>query len=358
MFRTHLARGAAAVALGAAVALAPAPALVQAAQSSNAAVHRQGDHPSTTKNPYTFAVIGDVPYGDAQIKLFPSWIDQINAANPKMTFHVGDIKNGSTRCDDPYYALIKSDFDRFVNPFVYTPGDNEWTDCHRANNGAYNPLDRLALDRKTFFANPGSTMGQNPATVTSQSYLGVPENVRLERAGVSFATVHVVGSNDDLNVWDGIGNTSVTSEQAADQAQRMTAAVENVHDAFAAARRNGDKAVVVMLQADMFDPTYDVQWKDNSAFKPLVQTLVDESNAFRGKTYLINGDSHVYNVDQPLADGSKWLGFYGVTGSSNLTRITTDGSSNNKDYLMFTVNPSKKGEPLSWVRVPYTQQAS
>ena len=350
----------AAALFGTAVALAPLATPAQAAPSDHGhAVAQQAHdaHHSTKKDPYTFAVIGDAPYGDAQIKLFPTWIGQINAANPRMTFHVGDIKNGSTRCDDAYYAMITSDFDRFANPFIYTPGDNEWTDCHRANNGAYNPLDRLALDRKTFFSNPGTTLGQRPTTVTSQDYLGVPENVRLERAGIAFATIHVVGSNDDLNVWDGIGKTAVTPEQAAGQAQRMTAAIQNVHDTFAAAKRNHDRAVMVLLQAGMFDPTYQVEWKDDSAFKPLVQALVDESNAFRGETYLVNGDSHVYNDDQPLAAGSKWLDSYGVKGSSDLKRITTDGSSNNKDYLMFTVNPKRKGDALSWVRVPYEQQA-
>lgn len=29
-----------------------------------------------------------------------------------MTFHLGDIKNGSSRCDDAYYRVIKENFDR------------------------------------------------------------------------------------------------------------------------------------------------------------------------------------------------------------------------------------------------------
>ena len=49
----------------------------------------------------TFAVIGDVPYGATQVAQFPGWIDQINAdPDVSLAFHVGDIKNGSTRCDD------------------------------------------------------------------------------------------------------------------------------------------------------------------------------------------------------------------------------------------------------------------
>ena len=84
-----------------------------------------------------FAVIGDVPYGADQVAAFPGWIQQINADPAvRSVVHVGDIKNGSSVCSDDYFHLIRSDFDTFEDPLVYTPGDNEWTDCHRANNGA------------------------------------------------------------------------------------------------------------------------------------------------------------------------------------------------------------------------------
>jgi len=55
---------------------------------------------------------------------------------------------------------------------------------------------------------------------------------------------------------------------------------------------------------------------------------------FRGPVYLVNGDSRVYNTDRPFAAGSKWLGFYGVSGTAgNLTRITDDAD----NYLKFAV---------------------
>jgi hypothetical protein len=305
---------------------------------------------------YSFAVIGDVPYGDAQIAAFPSWIDQINAAQPALTFHVGDIKNGSSRCDDAYYTLIRSDFDRFVNPLVYTPGDNEWTDCHRANNGAYNPLERLAHDRSVFFDNPGTTLGQNSTHIDSQVAAGFPENVQLRRNGVDFAMVHVVGSNDGRQPWTGLGRTVATAEQLAEEQARMTNAISVVRDTFAQARQRQDRAVMVLLQADMFDPTYTPNFAtDISAFQPLVQALVDESSAFGGPVYLVNGDSHTYNSDFPLATGSTWLTTYGVTGSAdNLERITVDGSNNNKDWLKVTVNRPGADRALSWERIPYT----
>ncbi|MGW1030270.1 hypothetical protein ACWD4J_42630 [Streptomyces sp. NPDC002577] len=85
--------------------------------------------------------------------------------------------------------MIKSNFDQFEDPLVYTVDDNEWTDCHRPNNGSYNPLERLAKVRQVFFARPGWTLGQNSVRVTFQADEGVPENVRYTRAGVAFAAV-------------------------------------------------------------------------------------------------------------------------------------------------------------------------
>ena len=62
------------------------------------------DKPSTT----SFAVIGDVPYGAAQIAAFPGWVDRINAQpGLDLAFHVGDIKNGSSPCTDEYNAMIR-----------------------------------------------------------------------------------------------------------------------------------------------------------------------------------------------------------------------------------------------------------
>lgn len=135
----------------------------------------------------------------------------------------------------------------------------------------------------------------------------------------------------------------------------MANAISVVRDSFAQARQRHDRAVMILLQADMFDPTYTpVFAKDISAFAPLVQALVDESSTFDGSVYLVNGDSHIYNSDFPLAAGSHWLTTYGVTGSAdNLERITVDGSDNNKDWLRVTVNRPGAPSVLSWERIPY-----
>ena len=309
--------------------------------------------PSAAADPssYTFAVIGDIPYGSAAVDAFPKAIAQINA-DPAVQWvtHLGDIKNGSSVCSDDYFNLIRADFDQFQDPLVYTVGDNEWTDCHRPSNGGYNPLERLAKIRAVFFPRPGYTLGQQSERVAAQADLGVPENVRWHRADIGFAAIHVVGSNNGLAPWT--GQTAPTPEQIAEVLARTAATIEEIHDAFAEARAHHQRAVALLLQADMFDPTVpNPSFADYYAFQPIVAAIAREATAYRGPVYLFNGDSHVYNSDNPLAAGSKWLPLYKVGPVPNLARITVDGSTGVDDWLKVTIH--ERGPVLTWERVPF-----
>lgn len=109
---------------------------------------------------YTYVIIGDTPYGAAKLAEFPTLVDRINRdPSVELVAHLGDIKSGSTVCSDGYFAQIRALFDTFQDPLIYTPGDNEWTDCHRTNNGGYFPPERLDALRRTFFPVPGRSLG-------------------------------------------------------------------------------------------------------------------------------------------------------------------------------------------------------
>jgi hypothetical protein len=299
---------------------------------------------------FGFAVIGDIPYGAAQIARFPAVVDQINAdPQVQLVDHLGDIKDGSSQCTDQYFAQVRAQFDRFEDPFVYTPGDNEWTDCHRPNNGAYDPLERLTKVRQVFFDRPGKTLGQHAVGVDSQTSRGFPENVSYTRAGVAFAALHVVGSNNDLATWT--GRPGPTDAQVAEEKARTAATLDLINATFDAAA--DQKAVVLLMQADMFDPTVpNPQLADYSAFQPIVRAIATRSAALGKPVYLFNGDSHVYNSDQPLTPGSKWLSFYGAPAAPNLTRVTVDGSTGVNDYLRVSVKPADP-KVLAWEKVPF-----
>lgn len=342
--RAGLAAGAVGTLVAAAAVVAP---------SSATAAPQRG-----TDRGYTFAVIGDIPYGDAQIARFPAVVRQIND-DPAVQWvdHLGDIKSGSTVCSDEYFARIRADFDAFEDPLVYMTGDNEWVDCHRPNNGGYNPLERLAKLREVFFDDPGLTLGQHPAQVRSQADLGLPDDVSWERAGVAFAALNVQGSNNSLAPWT--GKAAPTPEQTVEVLTRTAAVIQEIHETFQRAEQRRLKAVVLLQQADMFDPTVkNPSFADYYGFQPVVAAIARESAAFDGPVYLFNGDSHVYNSDKPLAAGSPWLPFYGVpTGVPNLTRVTCDGSTGVDNYLRVTVH-DRGPNVLTWEKVPFTTKVS
>ncbi|HJV99902.1 MAG TPA: hypothetical protein VJ617_12510 [Arthrobacter sp.] len=309
---------------------------------------------------FSFGVIGDVPYGDAEIAKFPSRIQDINADGTlKFVTHVGDIKNGSSVCSDEYFEYIRSQFDTFEHPLVFTPGDNEWVDCHRTNNGAYNPLERLDKLREIFFDEPGKTLGAT-MPVKSQENLGLPENVRFTQNRVAFSVVNVQGSNNSLLPWSGLGETAPTAEQVAEVEHRTDAVLDQIRGTFADAGRRNDRAVVLMTQADMFDPSQLAAATANpetvSGFREIVQAIIEETNNFDRPVYLINGDSHVYAENQPLAEGSPWLDIYGQPAADDLQRITVDGSANATNYVRFTVagNSRDGSDVLSWEKVPFS----
>ena len=71
--------------------------------------------------------------------------------------------NGSNKpCDDATFAARLKTFGRSVHPFIFTPGDNDWTDCGKASMGGFDPLERLAKVRALFFPAPGRTLGKRP----------------------------------------------------------------------------------------------------------------------------------------------------------------------------------------------------
>ena len=299
--------------------------------------------PGLAATPFSFAVIGDIPYGATQLSMFPQRIAQINGdPDVQMVTHLGDI-GGPPNCADSYYATIKSNFDQFADPFLYTPGDNEWADCSGASIGAANPLNRLAAVRQVFFPQPGRTLGANPATVTAQP--DYPENVLLTQEGITFAMVHIVGSENDLALWK--GNSSVRPEQKAEVDARNIADISLIQSAFATAKANNSRAVALLTQADMFNGS-----PNRTAFSPLVQAIATEAAAYGKPVFLFNGDTHSFASDKPL-NSATWLSYYGITTAvPNLSRITIQGGANVAEWLKVTVVST--AEVLKVQRVPYT----
>jgi hypothetical protein len=343
----------------------------------------------------TVAVYGDAPYGTsptdtAEFEATPAFIDDVNAdPDVSLVVHVGDIHSGKQYCTEPYDQSIFDLWTGYQDPLVYTPGDNEWTDCHKTAEGGNvfvngqpvdyangDPIANLALIRSIFFADPGTTLGSAPRQVLSQANVFDPsfpsdaqfvENVIWEQSDVVFVTIDLPGgSNNDQDVW--YGAATETTAQAQERINRTGADLRWLDTAFGLAHSEHAKGVVIVAQADMWDPEKGAAHQ--SGYEPIVQSLAAHTHAFDRPVLMFNGDSHVYRSDNPLSRNASCAWELSTPCTSvayihpgynvpNFHRVVVHGSTFPLEWLKLTVDPSanvKNGAtafgPFSWVRQP------
>jgi len=352
----------------------------------------------------TIAVFGDWPYSQSLLDNKDGLINSINGdGSVQAVMHLGDIHSGSMPCTgyglqykagglfegstavsasnqviNPRWNIdVFNAFQQFQSPLVYTPGDNEWADCHKSKQlSSGSPLKELEGVRKLFFSKPGYTLGVQKLVVSQAlSYdpaypddAAFVENVmwRDQCTHVVFATFNFPGgSNDDTSQWTAPFTNDI--EQLDERTKREAANLRWLDAAFDMAAQQGTKAIVIATQADMWD-TEKVASIGLDKYTPFVQKLASRSLAFAKPVLVVNGDSHVFKADQPLVpsgiagplvDGC----VPGVTCDislihntpevPNLRRIVVWGSNDAQKWLKLTID---KTEPsiFSWVNVAYT----
>ena len=262
---------------------------------------RYGLPPVATTPPgaFSFGVFGDAPYLPDEELRYPLLLKHIDAHDVSFLIHVGDIFWHP--CSDEHYAEALRHFNQLHQPVIYTPGDNEWTDCWESGSGSYAPLERLARIRQIFFAHPDRSLGRTALPLSSQGGEFV-ENARWSRAGVVFATVNLPGSRNATRPFPG----RTAADDAAVQ-RRTAAAAAWTRAAFAEARATNARAVVIAFQANL-----GLKRRPN-AFEPFIRTVEEEAARFGRPVLLAHGDGHIYIVDHPLAQ-------------KNVTRLQVPGS--------------------------------
>lgn len=284
--------------------------------------------------PFTFGLWGDMPYArEGDDPKIPVLTEHMNAANLAFSVFDGDFKDGSSECSDGAYAAAIERFNRFQAPMVFVPGDNEWTDCHRLNNGGYNNRERLDYLRRTMFGSPES-LGQQRMTLEQQGLPGgmYSENTRWSYGDVIFAGLNVVGSNNNkVNRPEECQQASArTLEDCdADNAEyeaRDAANIRWLRESFQLARQRGALGVMIVIQAD---PGFDVVETFNvnernlpqyGGFTNFLDALVAETQSYTGQVVLVHGDTHFFKLDKPLFDQARMI--------RNFTRLETFGSPN------------------------------
>ena len=235
---------------------------------------------------------------------------------------------------------------------MFTPGDNDWTDCDRPSNGPFSSLERLDHERQVFFSTPFS-LGRRrmrQQVQTEALCLGVNglvpcvENRRWSIRGVTYATLNIQGSCNNL---------CDTAPDPAEWAARNQAVIAWMRETFAEAAERHSTAIMLISQAnpgwDLSDPTRaplrdprTLAQTDGQpdGFQEFLLALREEVVAFRKPVAYVHGDSHYFRVDKPFLDprGHRL---------ENFTRVETFGNNaatgnNDVQWLKVLVNPRSR----------------
>ena len=307
------------------------------------------DHKHKKYKAFSFALIGDTPYGvlpGVDYAPFDNLQKDINNDRSiRWVLHAGDIKSGSTPCSDELFLDRLDRYNQFKKPVILTLGDNEWTDCHRVKAGGYQPLERLERLRSIFFNTPGATLAK-PMPVMSQAkvpgYEEFPENVMWHKRNVTFATMHIVGSDNGLKPFDPAGGAIRTEADDLEVERRTQAAIAWLDKAFEQAEQRDAAGVFIMIHAN---PDLEFKWllpRDENGvvarpgFTEFLTVLASRTKAYGKPVVLAHGDSHWFRVDKPelpmTADTADVF-------LPNFTRVETFGSKI-VHWVKVTVDPS------------------
>jgi hypothetical protein len=304
--------------------------------------------PSLAASKYAIGLWGDLPYSAVQeTQGLPNLLADMNDARIEFTVNDGDLKAGSGACDDALYTRALGWFDTLRDPAMFTPGDNDWTDCDR--NPGVSSLERLDHERKVFFSTSKS-LGKHPLTQIVQKTplcLGVAgptqcvENRMWTVKHVTYATLNVQGSCNNL---------CDTAPDPNEYAARNTADIAWLQQIFAEAKAKDSAAVMLISQADpgfdgsdatrapLRDPKTLAETDGNpDGFHDFLSALRDQVIAFEKPVAYVHGDSHYFRIDKPFQDAQGRR-------LENFTRVETFGDHqengvNDMHWLRVLVDP-------------------
>lgn len=306
----------------------------------------RGEAPAVSASgKFSFGLWGDMPYKKAgdEAKL-PAVLQSINASDIAFSLYDGDIKDGSSACTDQVFTDALKMFNTLRQPVVYVPGDNEWTDCHRLNNGGMDPLERLAHLRRVMYPSLGS-LGQTTLPLAHQGKLGEAyvENTRFSHGGVVFVGINMPGSNNNLvlNAKECTAKSARTLAQCdaanAEYLARDSANVAWLKASFEQARAQQARGLVLVVQGEPGFDLPETEAFDESAqlsvsgYRNFMDRLAEQTAAFAGQVLFVHGDVHNFKLDKPLYKPNQLL--------PNFTRVETFGSPN-LHWLKVIVDPA------------------
>ncbi len=299
-----------------------------------------------TSSPATvneFLVIADMPYtpiDTANLTAGGILAKKITQTPHGFLMHLGDIKAGSQPCTDELLKRNKQLLTGLTEqPFIYTPGDNEWTDCDRENlQPRFDELERLTFIKNLMYSTEYQQRAKQLTGYKTQPEMR--ENARWQFAGVEFMTLHIPGTHN--------GRRQVLLTDKA-QANNAAAQRDERNLAWLAAADPEAKGYVIGFQADIYS-----HGTSQSACSATVASNCDGFKVYRdaiaqfAKTVakpvlVMHGDTGP-NCQQQLSDNLTRLNAPGDYMVSDIARVAIQA---HEGSVSWHISSLKTAEPLT-----------
>ena len=244
--------------------------------------------------------------------------------------HVGDINMDGNTCPKEWLLKVAEALSQINSPFIYTPGDNETTDCIAAGGkpslfgrikrklfsiifNQEDPGRRLVYQRaignlrEIFFSKDGA-LGQRDLKVNRQSesdeYPEFRENVKFQVNDVVFGTIHTVGGGDNMKI------------MATEHLRRKAANLAWLKRIFAQSHQENVKALVLVTHVGLTDIDINKP-KLAGAYRELQEAVYTATRNLRKPVLYIHGSGHDFLIESPV--------HYSGGMMEGLTRLQVDG---------------------------------
>ncbi|WP_246128946.1 hypothetical protein [Colwellia demingiae] len=292
---------------------------------------------SSTLWAQTLVVLADTPYSDKEKQMLqgPNGLlyRLINETNPTVVMHLGDFKSGGKSCTDDLLREHKALLAQiYPGKIIYTPGDNDWTDCDRSTLlYSFNELERLDFLIKLMFKTPPLLTNDLPSIMTQHSQI---ENKLWINDRLAISTLHIVGtSNGRANIDKSKQDDAIKKVDARDKINLTW--LKNIED-----KAKDFDALIIGFQADIYQQSVvDSGSCDNSsltacdAFSLYRQAFKDLAKRINKPILISHGDTGEFCFEK--LDSNLWhLNAAGDFRYLDATKVTFNKKSPDRPFII------------------------
>lgn len=320
-----------------------------------------GYHTSSSEE-CNICTVGCAPYSTIP---YPAWsqVAAEMAMECKLMIHVGDTQSGATPCNT---STMMEPLTRLVDtgtPTLYTVGDNEVNDCHRAYSAGTPAEFYVAEDARQAFID---TWFQDTTTDLTGTYpvetqsADCPFNVFVEECGAAVVTVEIPGSQWYLADERASRPLQDDIDPIADRIDMYNRAKDCtlawLDEKVAYANSTGLKAILInyhasfWLNTNTFGDTlttsnfggdiWNITTLGHLPYQPIADKLIELAETFPNIVIMtVHADWHYYRIMSPLR-------------MTNLIDVMTDGSTAAlTTYLKFSIDNDQYFDPITVKKV-------